>query len=144
MKKLFYLSVLFLGLALTSCYKEEIKKLQGRLDLIEGTQITSIQGQISAIKTSLSGLEKVDKDLDGYIDALKNTASELQESINANKVKIEEVKASLQGEVSATKVELLDRLGKLDSDMQSELATINSLITSLLARDTELDGQIAI
>ena len=128
---------------LTSCYKDDIKNLQDRLDAIEGTQIASLQGQITAIKATLPALEKADKELNGYISSLQKTAAGLQESISSTNSKIEEVEAALKSEVSESKTTILSQLAKLKADMESELSVINATIAALQLKDQELDKKIA-
>lgn len=82
MKKLLYLIPLFLGLALSSCYKDDIRDLQKQINKIKGTHIASLQEQMNAIKTTLPQLEQTEKVLEGYIENLKTTATNLQQSIN--------------------------------------------------------------
>ena len=142
MKK-FYLIPLLFVLMLTSCYKDEIENLQERLEAIEGTQIASLQGQITAIKNSLPELEKTDKELGEYFESLQKTAASLQESINSTSSKINDVEASLKNDVSQAKVGLLAQLTALKTDMEEELAVINSTISALQLKDEELDKKIA-
>ena len=59
MKKLLYFIPLLLGVLLTSCYDKDIEEINNRLDAIEGTQIVSLQGQITAIKNTLPDRKSV-------------------------------------------------------------------------------------
>ena len=142
MKK-FYLIPLLFVLMLTSCYKDEIENLQNRLEVIEWTQIASLQEQITAIKNSLPELEKTDKELGEYIESLQKTTAGFQESINSISSKINDVESSLKNDVSQAKVELLAQLTALKTDMEEELAIINSTISALQLKDEELDKKIA-
>lgn len=142
MKKLLYLIPLFLGLALTSCYKDDIRDLQNQINKIKGTQIASLQKQIDAIKTTLPKLEQTDKELNDYIAALQTTATNLQSSINETNAKIEEVKSSLHSDISATKTEILAELSAMQNEMDGELKKINNTIQTLQAMDGALDTKI--
>ena len=71
-----------MGLALSSCYKDDIRDLQKQINKIKGTHIASLQEQMNAIKTTLPQLEQTEKVLEGYIENLKTTATNLQQSIN--------------------------------------------------------------
>ena len=142
MKKLLYLIPLFLGLALTSCYKDDIRDLQNQINKIKGTQIASLQKQIDAIKTTLPKLEQTDKELNDYIAALQTTATNLQSSINETNAKIEEVKSSLHSDIAATKTEILAELSAMQSEMDGELKKINNTIQTLQAMDVALDTKI--
>ena len=61
MKKLLYIVPLLLGMVLTSCYDEDIEKINGRLDAIENTQIATISQQITSINNSILFLNDTDK-----------------------------------------------------------------------------------
>lgn len=146
MKKLLYFIPLFLGVALTftSCYKDEIENLKQRLEAIEGTQIASIQGQITAINSTLPKLEKADGELEGYIGRLQNTTTSLQNSINSANSKINEIEASLNKD-QADREQLLAQLAQLadfKDEMESEVSAINAAIVILKAKDSELDKKI--
>ena len=108
MKKLLLL-VTVLAMLLPGCKKieESIDALSNRIDKLEQKTIPTIDEQIAAINVSLDALDAMDKELKGYIDGLQATADNLQEQINATNTKIGEVKAELQGEISAANVEVL-------------------------------------
>ena len=133
MKKLIYFVPLLLGVLLTSCYDKDIEEINNRLDAIEGTQIVSLQGQITAIKNTLPELEKADKELKGYIESLQSTATNLQKSISSTNAKIDEVEESLQNETATAKADVLAQLASLKANMEGELAQINATIATLQA-----------
>ena len=143
MRKLFYFIPILLGAILSSCYDDEINDIKNRLDTIEGTHIASLQEQVAAIKSTLPQLEKADKELKGYIEGLQTTASNLQKAIEQTNNEIENVESELKSSISTTKSEILDQLSSLKEDMEAELAQINSAITTLQQKDTELDESIA-
>ena len=64
MKKLITLFILCSGL-LISCYDDS--ELTARIDALEKNAIASINEQISAVKTSLTSLESVDKELKAIV-----------------------------------------------------------------------------
>ena len=143
MRKLFYFIPILLGVILSSCYDDEINDIKNRLDTIEGTHIASLQEQVAAIKSTLPQLEKADKELKGYIESLQTTASNLQKAIEQTNNEIENVESELKSSISTTKSEILDQLSLFKEDMEAELAQINSAITALQQKDTELDESIA-
>ena len=144
MKKLLLL-VAVVAMVLSGCGKieESIDALGGRLDKLEQEAIPTIDEQISAINTTLGGLDAMDKELKGYIDNLTATALSLQEQINATNSKIDAVKAELQGEISAAKTEVLAQLESAKAELEGKLAQINATIETLKAKDAELDQKIA-
>lgn len=142
MKRLIYLALIFIGMGLSSCYKDQIQDLQNRLDILEGTQIASLQGQIDGIKKSIPDLEKTSKELKDYVTNLQNVATNLQKAIDDAESQIEAVKIALQTEMTAAQVELLRELNTVKADLEGELAKINKTIEALNAKDTELDSKI--
>ena len=143
--KRFLLSVAVVAMVLPGCKKinEELDALGNRLDKLEQEAIPTIDEQIAAINLSLTSLGAMDKELKGYIDGLTATASNLQEQINNTNTKIGEVKAALQGEISTAKAEVLAQLDAVKTELEGELAQINTAIATLQAKDAELEGKIA-
>ena len=121
-RSIFLLSVT-LAVLFTSCEKWDhaIADIEDRLDKIEGTKITSIEQQITAINTSLEDLKAVDAALQKLIDDLEAEAAELQKQLDDN-----------AAADAATKKALED-----------EIANIKALIAELQAKDAELDQKIA-
>ena len=126
-----------------SCYDDEIEGLRKKIEALEGTQIASLQEQVTAIKNTLPELEKTDKELNTYIKSLQSTESNLEKSINETNDKIEEVKSALKDEISTEKATIMAQLTELKSDLEAELAKINSTIVALQKKDAELDKKIA-
>ena len=95
--KLNFRSALFLllpALVLTFGCKDmklDIQDSKDRLDVLEGTTITSINEQISAINTSISDMKEMDETLDAYIKTLEATATDLQRQINDANAEIAKV-----------------------------------------------------
>ncbi len=143
MKKI-SLIIAAIAIMASGCQKinDELEVLDGRLDKLEQETIPTIDEQISAINTTLVNLDAVDKELKGYIDNLTATATSLQEQINATNIKIEEVEVALQGEISTAKTDILAQLEAMKKDLKNELTQINTTITTLQSKDTELDQKI--
>ena len=76
MKKVFSLGMLLaLTLLLSGCHKglkRDIRNIKGRLDQIENVEIKTISQQITQINLSIPKLEQTDKELKGYIEALRS------------------------------------------------------------------------
>lgn len=143
MKRFLYLLPLLTGLILTSCYDEEIEKINGRLDSIENSQIATISQQITSINNSILLLNNTDKELGEYIADLEAEAENLQSQITATDIKIDEVKAEILATVSSEKANILAELEAFKATVNGELEAINAVLETLKAKDVELDGKIA-
>ena len=142
MKKLAYLIPLLLGMALTSCYDEEIEKINGRLDAIENTQIATISQQITSINNSILLLNGTDKELSEYISALEAEAENLQTQITATNTKIDAVKQEILSTISNEKANILAELEALRNSTTARLEEINATIAELKAADGDMSAQI--
>ena len=144
MKKLLFVLVTAM-LFIASCGKlnDELDALDERLDKIEGSVIPAIDKQIASINTSINALERTDEELKGYIKKLEATAHNIQEQITATNEALEEVEASLKDEILTAKVDVLAQLNATKVELEGELSQINAAITTLKAKDAELDTKIA-
>ncbi len=118
MKKLLYIVPLLLGMLLTSCYNEDIEKINGRLDAIENTQIATISQQITSINNSIQVLSETDTELKNYI-------------------------TTLETEADALEVKLTEAIATEKAIILAELEAIKTTISELKAKDSALEGQIA-
>ena len=104
MKKLLYIVPLLLGMALTSCYDEDIENINSRLDAIENTQIATISQQIASINNSIQLLTDTDTELKGYIATLEKDVEQSKADIETLKAKdsaIEKLIAELRSYVDS-------------------------------------------
>ena len=143
MKKLLYIVPLLLGMALTSCYDEDIEKINSRLDAIENTQIATISQQITSINNSILLLNGTDKELKEYITALEKKAKELEAKLGETNTKIDTVKSELTETISTKKADVLAELEAFRATVNGELEAINAVLETLKAKDAELEEQIA-
>ena len=140
-KYLFFIATILL--TTVSCnYDDEFEKINGRLDAIENTQIATLEEQINAISTTLPQLESADNELKGYIANLESTSENLQQQAEIVNAKIEEVKTSLQGEMSTSESNIIAELKSLESELQGEILFINNTITTLQDSKNSLEQQI--
>ncbi len=123
--------------------KLDIQDSKDRLDVLEGTTITTINEQITAINSSITDLESMDETLDGYIESLETTATDLQKQINDANAEIAKVKSELGEEISALEQSLLDELNSAKEAILAELSAINKTLDDLRATDAALDKKIA-
>ena len=142
MKKLLYIVPLLLGMALTSCYDEDIEKINSRLDAIENTQIATISQQITSINNSILLLNNTDKELKDYITALETEAENLQNQLTATNIKIDEVKQEILSTISSEKAALLAELEALRNTTTTRLEEIATTIAELQTADGDMSAQI--
>lgn len=153
----------FIIAALHGCkrYDKDIKRLEGRIDHIENTEINSLSQQVDAINKSLPQLQKADEELRGYITKLQKTASELHKSIGETDEKIAKVREDLERAISdaeagdaalreellsalrTAKSDILSQLTAAKSDMQGQLGKIEETISALQTKDAELEKKIS-
>ena len=123
--------------------KLDIQDLKDRLDVLEGTTITSINEQISAINTSISDLKEMDESLDTYIKVLEATATDLQKQIDDANAEIAKVEAELGEEISVLEQTLLNELNTAKEAIEAELLAINNTLAELKQADEALDKKIS-
>ncbi|MBR5103074.1 MAG: hypothetical protein IKV05_00115 [Bacteroidales bacterium] len=123
--------------------KLDIQDLKDRLDVLEGTTITSINEQISAINTSISDLKEMDESFDTYIKALEATATDLQKQIDDANAEIAKVEAELGEEISVLEQTLLNELNTAKEAIEAELLAINNTLAELKQADEALDKKIS-
>lgn len=139
MKKLLYIIPLLLGMALTSCYDEDIENINSRLDAIENTQIATISQQITSINNSIQLLTDTDTELKGYIATLEKDVEQSQADIETLKAKdsaIEKLIAELRSYVDS-------ELKSAQDWATATFATLeqyNALATELASLKTYVEG----
>ncbi len=142
MKKLLYIVPLLLGMALTSCYDEDIENINSRLDAIENTQIATISQQITSINNSILLLNGTDKELKDYITGLEAEAESLQTQLTATNAKIDEVEQEIWAAISSEKADVLAELEAFRKDTTTRLEEIDATIAELKAADGDMSAQI--
>lgn len=123
--------------------KMDIEDLKDRLDVLEGTTITSINQQIFAISTSISDLKDMDEALDAYIKTLEETATNLQSQIDETNAEIAKLEAEFGEEIDALEQNLLNELNAAKESILAELTAINKTLGELKAADEALDKKIS-
>ena len=136
--------LLFVSILVSNCkdMKLDIQDSKDRLDVLEGTTITTINEQITAINTSISDLKEMDTALDEYIKTLEATAADLREQINEANAEIAKVESELGEEISALEQCLLNELNTAKEAIEVELSAINATLKELKAADAALDKKI--
>lgn len=139
MKKLLYIVPLLLGMALTSCYDEDIEKINSRLDAIENTQIATISQQITSINNSIQLLTDTDTELKGYIATLEKDVEQSKADIEALKAKdsaIEKLIAELRSYVDSELKSAQDWATATFATLEQH----NALATELASLKTYVEG----
>ena len=139
------LFLLFPAIILTAGCKDmklDIQDSKDRLDVLEGTTITTINEQITAINSSITDLQSMDETLDGYIKSLETTATDLQKQINDANAEIAKVESELGEEITALEQSLLYELNAAKSAIEAEMSAINLTLAELKAADAALDKKI--
>ena len=137
--KLNFRSALFLLLPVLfltfSCkdMKLDVQDLKDRLNVLEGTTITSINEQISAINTSISDLKEMDESFDTYIKALEATATDLQKQINDTNAEI--AKEAIEAELLAIN-NILAELKQADEALDKKISDLQAYVDTQLTSTT--------
>ncbi len=154
MKKLLYIIPLLFGMTLTSCYDEDIEKINSRLDAIENTTIASINEKIATInekinqiKEQISALEEADKALQEQIDeqnsALKEANKALQEQIDALKGQLNSAKQDItEAYQNAIALAILTNNGEIDERIAAKIEAVNENISALEERVNNIESRL--
>lgn len=124
----------------SSCtdFSDDIKKLQEQIDALKSEQIKSIDEQVVSIKSSLSGLQLTDKELQTYIGGLQSQLETLEQTEKDVLERIE----NLQKETEDDNKESLAQMEELKAFLADQVASLKSTIEALQAKDNELKAQI--
>jgi len=142
MKKI---SIIFFAAALllTGCYQDKINELQSEVKKIKEVELAQLDSQVDSITATLSTLDKLSKELSGYIDELKVTRDALQKSITEMNSHLASMEAEVQSEISGTKTATLAQINAAKSSMETKLNAINATISVLTKKDSEINTKIA-
>ena len=145
MKDIFTKIALIILITMPSCkdMKFDIQDSKDRLDVLEGTTITTINEQITALNSSITDLQSMDETLDGYIKSLETTAENLQKQINDANAEIAKVESELGDDITALEQSLLYELNAAKSAIEAEMSAINLTLAELKVADAALDKKIA-
>ncbi len=137
------IAVIFL---LSGCKKYDlmIEELNNRLDALQTGQIASLKQQIDAISISTKQMMDVNNELKEYLDALQATSAELNEKQLATNAKINEIQTLLQGDITESRSDVLSQLESARKQIQTQIDFINSTITTLQSKDSELAQKIEV
>ena len=137
------IAVIFL---LSGCKKYDlmIEELNNRLDALQTGQIASLKQQIDAISISTKQMKDVNNELKEYLDALQATSAELNEKQLATNAKIKEIQTLLQGDITESRSDVLSQLESARKQIQTQIDFINSTITTLQSKDSELAQKIEV
>ena len=138
MKKLLPLLTLCMSLCCVSCYDDS--PILERLDALEKNAIASINEQISAIKSSLTSLETVDKELKATIQSLEAKDGTLQSEIEGLKTELSAMEANdlvTESEIASLKLSI-QALEDKDKAIIEELEDLTKADSTLLVKVDDL------
>lgn len=121
---IFVLALLFAFAAVISCKSD----MQSQIDIIRQGDIASIKEQMTGINTSIKDLEKVDAQLQVYIQQLSDARDRLQTAVDANSAKLaqlDEFNASIQ------------QLQKKDEELQSQITALRTYVDTQLSQEKD-------
>lgn len=126
MKKFYYFATV--AIILIGCGKIEkaISNLELRMDAIEGTAISTVDKQITAINASLETLKSVDESLQGLIDILEKEDENLKKADSELSKKITDLETYIESEINFSKDWADATFATLEqyAGMQEEIAAI--------------------
>ena len=136
------ITTLNLTVGLSSIQAEDISILDWTTGASIDGYLNNISEQITAIKASLGDLEAMDTELNGYIETLQATATDLSNQITAANTLIDNVKQEMGNEIDAVEQSLLTQLETLKTTLEGKLADVLADIETLEVKDNELEGKI--
>lgn len=151
-RKAFYILTATAAILLVSCkkYDNAIADLKDRLDKIEGTTLTTIDQQITAINGSIDDLKGVDVALQSLIDNLEDNAADLQQQLDDNAAADAATKKALEDEIAAIKAliatlqdkntELDQKIADLQAYVDNEISTTKDWANATFATLTQYDA----
>lgn len=134
-----FIYILFIGACAAN---EELDDIRKRVDQLEGMEIATINDQLVAITNSIGDLNKTDGELKSYIVKLQESKKTLENNISDVQKQIELLHTTLKTEVSSAKLETLEALEKLKTDLETQLVQQSVLIKTLQEKDTALENRI--
>lgn len=139
MKKFFY-SLFAVTIFFSCAQQSDIENLQMQIDDLKSGQIASINAQITSINGSIVSLVAMDSELKGYITTLQEQKDALEKADEELRKSISELETSLKGDISAAEANII---AQLQSYLDGQISTINTLIVQLQQKDEELQNQIS-
>ena len=130
-RRAFYILTATVAILFASCekYDHAIADIEDRLDKIEGTSLTTIDQQITAINASLDDLKAVDTALQTLIDDLESEAANLQQQLDDNAAADAATKKALEDEIANIKA-LIAELQKKDAELDQRIADLQTYVDS--------------
>ena len=136
MRKLLYIIPLLFGMALTSCYDDEIEQINSRLDAIENTTIASINEQIATINEKINQINEQISALEEADEALREQIDSLKEQLKSTKQDITEAYQS------AIALAILTNNGEIDEKIAAEIEAVNENISALEERINSIESRL--
>ena len=125
MKKCLYALVLLFAVASAISCKGEMDQLQSQIDIIRQGEIVSIKEQMEGINTSIKDLEKLDAQLQVYIQLLQTASTNLQTTVGGHSEQLTQLDASVKS------------LQTKEADIQSQITSLRTYVNTKLSEETD-------
>ena len=112
--------------------------IRDKVNTTVNNAVAPVSEQITAINGSIDDLKAADTEINGYIDALETAVAKLETDLAATNAKIAELEESLDGAEYAT----VTQLTETKTALEGQIATANTAIDTLKAKDTTIEGRI--
>lgn len=128
-RKSFYILTAVTAMLFASCekYDHAISDIEDRLDKIEGTSLTTIDQQVTAINGSIDDLKGVDVALHSLIDNLEADVAEFQQQLDDNAAADAATKKTLEDEIAAIKANI-EKLKTKDTELEGRIAALETYV----------------
>ena len=121
----FFIPALLFAVASVLSCKGEMDKLQSQIDVIRQGEIVSIKEQIEGINASIKDLEKLDSQMQVYIQLLQTASTNLQTTVGGHSERLAQLDTSIKS------------LQTKEADIQSQITTLRSYVDTKLSQETD-------
>lgn len=119
-----------------------MNNLQMQIDELKNVEINSVQKQIEHIKESISILDTTDVELREYIETLQRQKDTLVRADSSLSKSISDLKTELKGDISTAQANVLAQLQAYKTNIDAQIAGLNTSIETLRSKGAELKTQI--
>lgn len=142
MRKYIYIVLAIGSLMLTGCYDELAENINKEIQTLKEVNIASKQAQVDSIKHSISNIETLTKELDGYMDALEDVSASLAVEYETLTTAIETIKTELQGKMNDAAEEMLREYESAKSALEGKINEIDAIRKALKESKESLNERI--
>lgn len=124
---------------ISGCYDNLSEERHNEIKELKEVKVASIQQQMDSIKRSLSNIEALTKELDGYMEVLAKVSAGLAEDYEKLNAALEEAKSEIQGNIDAAAADMLKEYEGAKSTLEGKIGEINNILDALKERKTQLN-----